>query len=89
MLADILSTADHTHEGEALISLMMERGRRVAPQPSLQEIRAYARKELGRLPQGLDVLKPTTSYVAHVAQCLERLAFEVDRRMNPVEVQEK
>jgi hypothetical protein len=61
----------------------------VAPQPSLQEIRSYARKKLGRLLQGLGVLKPTTSYVAHVAQCLERLAFEVDRRMNPVEVQEK
>jgi nicotinate phosphoribosyltransferase len=87
MVSDILSTDDDKHEGEPLIRPVILGGRRVASQPSLHDIRAHARRELGRLPAGFETLTPPTRYAAHVAPSLERLAAAVDSRINLTEVQ--
>ena len=83
MESDILSTEDDRHDGKPLIQPVVTGGRRVGPQPSLDDIRAHARQELRRLPAGLETLAPPTRYAAQVAPSLERLAAAVNSRMNP------
>ncbi|MBI5265074.1 MAG: nicotinate phosphoribosyltransferase [Bradyrhizobium sp.] len=78
MASDVLSIEEDVHEGEPLIRLMMQDGRRIGPCPSLQEVRGRARRELERLPRGFEVLKPRQSYPVRVAESLEKLAATVD-----------
>jgi nicotinate phosphoribosyltransferase len=85
MESDILSTEDDKHDGTPLIQPVVTGGRRVGPQPLLDDIRAHARQELRRLPAGLETLVPATRYAAQVTPSLERLAAAVDSRMNPAE----
>jgi nicotinate phosphoribosyltransferase len=69
-------------EGEPLIHLVMQGGRRLRPAPSLDEIRRHARRELERLPDSLRALEPATTYPVEIAEELKELAAEVDRRMH-------
>ena len=85
MESDILSTEDDKHDGTPLIQPVVTGGRRVGPQPLLDDIRAHARQELRRLPAGLETLVPATRYAAQVTPSLERLAAAVDSRMNPAD----
>jgi nicotinate phosphoribosyltransferase len=81
MSGDVLSLEDDRQPGEPLIHPVMTAGRRLAPSPSLAEIRARAARELERLPEPLRRLTPGTSYPVQVADALVRLAAEVDRRL--------
>jgi nicotinate phosphoribosyltransferase len=82
MAADTLSLAsDDDQPGEPLIRSVMVGGTPVAPQPSLAEMRAHARRELARLPEPLRRLDQGTSYPVLVADALVQCAAEVDRRL--------
>lgn len=81
MLEDTLSLAHDTQEGEPLIQPVMRQGRRVAPKPSLDTIRAHAAQELGRLPEPLRRIGPATPFPVRVAAPLVALAAEVDERL--------
>ena len=81
MAGDILSIESDDQNGEPLIQLVMRGGRRVAPSPTLAEIRARAARELGRLPEPFRRLEPQTFYPVQVADALVRLAKEVDSRL--------
>jgi nicotinate phosphoribosyltransferase len=78
---DILSVEGDEQAGEPLIEPVMRGGRRLAPQPTLAEIRARAARSLARLPQSLRRLQPGASSPVEVADALERLAADVDRRL--------
>lgn len=80
MASDVLSTEDDLQEGHALIGPVLQQGRLVAHQPSLQVVRAYARTEMERLPRGLEGLQTGSPYPVHVAARLRQLAAEVDLR---------
>jgi nicotinate phosphoribosyltransferase len=80
MTSDVLSPEDDSEEGEALIGRVLQQGRPVAHQPSLQEIRAYARTQLERLPRGFEGLQIGSPYHVHVAARLQHLAAAVDLR---------
>jgi nicotinate phosphoribosyltransferase len=67
--------------GEPLIRLVMKNGRRIAPSPSLDEIRLHAKRELERLPENLARLTPGADYPVEVADDLIELAAAVDRRL--------
>lgn len=69
------------HDGEPLIRLVMQNGKRVAPAPSLHDIRAHCKREFERLPESLRRLDPAASYRVEVAEALRELADEVDRRL--------
>ena len=45
----------------------MQGGRRVAPSPSLDEIRRHAKRELERLPEPLRRLEPGAAYPVEIA----------------------
>ncbi len=81
MAGDILSLENDDQAGEPLIELVMQGGKRVAPAPTLAEIRARAARDLERLPEPLRRLEPGASYPVEVSEALSRLAAEVDGRV--------
>jgi nicotinate phosphoribosyltransferase len=80
MAGDVLSLEDDRQEGEPLLQPVMRDGRRTAPRPSLDEIRARTAAQLSRLPRPLAALDAEARYPVEVAPALERLAAGVDRR---------
>ena len=80
MCGDVLSVETDQQEGEPLLHLVMQGGRRVAPSPKLADIRVRAARELARLPEPLRRLE-TDNYPVEVGQSLSRLAAEVDKRL--------
>ena len=80
MCGDVLSVETDQQEGEPLLNLVMQGGRRVAASPKLADIRARAERELMRLPEPLRRLE-TQNYPVEVGQSLSRLATEVDKRL--------
>jgi nicotinate phosphoribosyltransferase len=78
---DILSVEGDDQAGEPLIELVMRGGRRVASKQTLAEVRARAARELARLPEPLRRLERGASSAVEVADALERLAADVDRRL--------
>jgi nicotinate phosphoribosyltransferase len=81
MAGDVMSIESDDQPGEPLIQLVMRNGRRVAPPPSLAEIRARAARELVRLPEPLRRLDPNAKYPVTVAAALVKLAEDVDSRL--------
>lgn len=80
MAEDILSLEDDRHDGEPLLELVMQGGRRVAPSPSLAACKAHAARQLARLPEALTQLGAQAAYPVVVADELARLTREVDLR---------
>jgi nicotinate phosphoribosyltransferase len=80
MAGDVLTIEGDSQSGEPLIVPVMKDGLRLAPPPSLDDMRARAAHELARLPAPLRELTPGASYPVQVAEALQRLAAEVDRR---------
>ncbi len=85
MSGDVLSldsgTAPSDTNGEPLLQLVMQHGKRIAPSPTLDEIRRHAKRELEHLPEPLRRLEPGASYPVEVADDLIKLAADVDRRV--------
>jgi len=81
MARDVMSVETDTQSGDPLMLPVMKDGRRIAPSPTLAEIRARAAHDLERLPEPLRSLKPQTAYPVEVAAPLTRLAAEVDARL--------
>jgi nicotinate phosphoribosyltransferase len=87
MAGDILSLETPSQEsaqekhGEPLVRLVMQNGKRVAPAPSLDDIRRHSKREFERLPEPLQRLAPDSAYPVEVAEVLRALADEVDRRL--------
>jgi nicotinate phosphoribosyltransferase len=80
MIGEILAREGDKKEGEPLIELVMQGGRRLRPPPPLHDIRRHAKRELERLPLALRAIEPATTYPVEVAEELKELAAEVDRR---------
>ncbi|HEY1981881.1 MAG TPA: nicotinate phosphoribosyltransferase, partial [Xanthobacteraceae bacterium] len=85
MIGDILSldsgAVAPAANGEPLVRPVMRHGKRIAPSPSLDEIRRHAKRALERLPEALRRLEPDARYPVEVADDLTRLAADVDRRL--------
>jgi len=82
MTGDVLSVETDSHPGEPLVRQVMAGGRRIGPKPTLADIRDHAGRELARLPESLRRLEPEPAYPVHVADELQRLAEETDRRLD-------
>ena len=88
MAGDRLSLAMPSHDdavpgqnGEPLVRLVMQNGRRVGPAQSLDDIRRHTARELQRLPKPLQRLEEGVPYGVEVADALRQLADEVDRHI--------
>ena len=80
MIGDVLSLDSDQHEGAPLMECVMRGGRRVAPPPSMEEIRANAAKNLSQLPVSLRGLEADHSYRVEIGDALKNMIVEVDQR---------
>ena len=81
-LESTFSSAVATGAGpEPLLDCVMRDGRRLRASPSLDEIRARAKRELERLPEPLRRLEPDATYAVEIGADLVELAALVDGRI--------
>lgn len=78
MRGDILSLASDTQPGEALLVPVMRAGKRLAPSPTLAQIRERAAADLARLPEALRRLQPGAEYPVTISDVLRALAAQAD-----------
>jgi nicotinate phosphoribosyltransferase len=81
MAGDILTVEGDQQPGEPLIVEVMRGGKRVAPAPTLAQIRERAAADLARLPEPLRQLQLSAEYPVKVADALKTLAQEADKKM--------
>ncbi|HZL38870.1 MAG TPA: nicotinate phosphoribosyltransferase [Pseudolabrys sp.] len=77
MAGDILSVETDKQPGEALIVPVMRGGKRIAPSPTLAQIRERAAGDLARLPEPLRKLE-AGDYPVKIADALRALAAKAD-----------
>ena len=80
MSGDILSLENDSHAGDPLVVPVMRAGKRVAPAPTLAQIREHTARELARLPEPLRRLEKGDQYPVEISGKLKALAAEMDRR---------
>ena len=80
MRGDILSLENDEQPGEPLIVPVMRAGKRVAPAPTLAQIRDRAARDLARLPGPLARLESGFDYPVNVANALSALAKQIDAK---------
>src|SRR5450631_536707 len=80
MRGDILSLETDKQPGEALVVPVMRAGKRIAPTPTLAQIRERAARELARLAGPLARLESGFEYPVNVANALTALAKQVDAK---------
>ena len=81
MRGDVLSLEDEAQEGEPLLQMVMQGGKRMAASPALADIRTRAAGELARLPAPLRRLEGAAPYPVEIGAALRRMAGDVDRRL--------
>jgi nicotinate phosphoribosyltransferase len=59
---------------------LMRGGKRIAPAPTLTQIRERAARELARLPEPLKRLEPGHGYAVTISNALKALAAEADAK---------
>ena len=79
MAGDVLSVEGDTQAGVPLIAQVMRAGKRVAPAPTLAQIRERAAAELKSLPEPLARRETGVTYPVAIADRLKALAAEADR----------
>jgi len=80
MRGDVLSLESDRHDGEALVVPVMRGGKRVAPVPTLAQIRERAKRDLARLPEPLRRLEAGAAYPVEISAKLKALAAEMDAK---------
>jgi nicotinate phosphoribosyltransferase len=80
MRGDILSIENDKQPGEPLVVPVMRAGKRIAPAPTLAQIREHAARDLARLPAPLARLEPGADYPVIVADALTALAAQADAK---------
>ena len=75
---DVITVERDCLEGSPLLVPVMQNGRRLAPSPSLTEIRRHAELALAQLPDTLRQIERPTPYDVQIATALTALAQQVD-----------
>lgn len=80
MREDVLSLESDNQQGETLIAMAMRAGQRVAPAPTLAQVRERAVRELAALPEPLRQLKAGTEYPVTISEKLSALVAQMDKK---------
>jgi nicotinate phosphoribosyltransferase len=78
MCGDILSLANDSQAGEPLIVPVMRGGKRIAPAPTLAQIRERVARELATLPEPLRKLEGGMEYPVQISKALSALVAQMD-----------
>jgi nicotinate phosphoribosyltransferase len=76
---DLVTTLDDKVGGSPLLEPVVKAGRRLAPAPTLSEVRQRVTTQLGQLPVPLRVLEGAPAYEVRISSPLQELAQAVDR----------
>ncbi len=76
---DTVTTLEDVQPGTPLLHEVMKGGRRLAPSPSLHEVRRYTMAQLAQLPPSLRSLETASPHPVRIAPALQALARAVDR----------
>lgn len=82
MAGDVVTLETDAQPGAPLLVPVMRGGTRLAPAPSLAEVRLHAADNLARLPASLRRLE-AFNYGVEIGPALQQLAAEVDRSTSP------
>jgi nicotinate phosphoribosyltransferase len=77
MSGDILSLENDSQKGDRLVGPVMRAGKRIAPAPTLFQMREHAARELARLPEWLRRLEKSEDYPVRLSEKLKVLAAKV------------
>ena len=77
---------ERSEDGEPLLGEVMEEGRRVTPDPSLEDLRRRFRREFACLPQQHKALRSPELYDVRISKELELLRQRVLRETTAREV---
>jgi nicotinate phosphoribosyltransferase len=80
MRGDVLSLENDTQPGEPLLAPVVRAGKRIAPAPTLAQIRERAVRGLGRLPEPLRRLESGVNYPVQISDKLSALAAHMDEK---------
>jgi nicotinate phosphoribosyltransferase len=81
---DVIGQAHEVLAGRPLLQAVMINGRMLEPRPSLEAMRAHARKELGRLPTAIRAVERTkTPYAVEVSEALANHQAALRKAMKP------
>ena len=80
MCGDVLSLEGDKQDGEALVVPVMRAGKRLAPAPTLAQIRERTARDLARLPEPLRRLEPGVAYPVEISAKLKAMAAEIDAK---------
>lgn len=78
MVGDVLTLEGQAGDGEALIQPVLINGKRIQPEPDLQDSRAHAASQLDLLPPHLKQLESAPAYPVMVAGPVKALAEQAD-----------
>ena len=78
---DVITTLDDPQTGEPLLHPVMKGGRRLAPSPSLADLRRRTATQLVQLPDPLRTLGPAPAYTVHISPALQTLARTIDHAL--------
>ena len=78
MTGDAVSLETNPQPGEPLLVPVMRNGQRLLPQPTLEEIRGNAARNLRQLPLTLAMLQDGRAYPVEISPALHQLADVVD-----------
>lgn len=75
---DILTTLDDRGQGEPLLQPVMKEGRRLAPAPTLTDLRGHMATQLARIPESLRTIETAPTYEVRISPALQALAKAVN-----------
>ncbi|MCS6898074.1 MAG: nicotinate phosphoribosyltransferase [Nitrospira sp.] len=75
---DVVTTVEDRQAGLPLLHDVMRDGRRLAPSPSIHEVRRYTMDQLAHLPLSLRTLETAPPHPVRIAPALQTLARMVD-----------
>ena len=76
---DVLTTLDERGQGEPLLQPVMIEGRRLAPTPSLTDLRGHMTAQRLCIPESLQTIEAAPPYEVRISPALLALAEAVDR----------
>jgi nicotinate phosphoribosyltransferase len=78
---DVITTLDDRQDGEPLLHPVMKDGRRLAPSPSLGDLRRHTAAQLARLPESLRTLGTAPIHSVQISSALQTLARTIDHAL--------
>jgi nicotinate phosphoribosyltransferase len=79
---DVITTLDDRLDGEPLLHPVMKDGRRLAPSPSLAELRRHTAAQLARLPEPLRAIGTAPTHAVQISPALQTLAQTTDHALS-------